>query len=353
MADFAQAVDGVYRAHDERDGWSAALSLVARHCEARSALLMVHERCTGRIGFALQHGLSDRDRQRMADFYRLPVSGPVRQLDLRLQDLLDQPVGSVRTDTMLADYGAYLASPAYREVYSRFGTEHAMGGFVCERGGRAVAVRLFRSRREGAFRLREIRRYERLIPHLGRSIDLAQLRSRATLLAAAVGDGSIAPGESFCVIDEDGSLMASGGEAQELLAIDGGAGRTLLSRVRQGDAFARVGLADGRELVASRSEERRPRTVAGLCGPVFVLVARGRQEAGWRARRAAESHGLTRAETRLLEALCGSERPTLTEAAQRLAIGRETAKTQLRSIFQKTGVNRQADLLRRVAGDPG
>lgn len=351
MADFAQAVDGVYRAHDERDGWSAALSLVARHCAARSALLMVHERCTGRIGFVLQHGLSDRDRQRMADFYRLPVSGPVRQLDLRLQDLLDQPVGSVRTDTMLADYGAYLASPAYREVYSRFGTEHAMGGFVCERGGRAVAVRLFRSRREGAFRLREIRRYERLIPHLGRSIDLTQLRSRASLLAATVSDGSIAPGESFCVLDEDGSVMASGGEARQLMEIDGGAGQALLSRVRQGDAVARVALADGRELVAVRSEEHRPRTVAGLCGPVFVLVARGRHEPGWRARRAAGMHGLTPAETRLLETLCGPERPTLTAAAQRLAIGRETAKTQLRSIFQKTGVNRQADLLRRVAGD--
>lgn len=353
MTDFAQAVDGVYRAHDERDGWRVALSLIARHCEARSALLMVHERATGRIAFALQHGLSDRDRQRMADFYRLPVSGPVRQLDLRLQDLLDQPVGSVRTDTMLADYGAYLSSPAYREVYSRFGTEHAMGGFVCERGGRAVAVRLFRSRREGAFRLRDIRRYERLIPHLGRSIDVAQLRSRASLLATAVSDGAIGPGESFCVIDEDGGVAACGGEALQLLSIDGGAGHALLSRVREGDAVARTALSDGRELLASRLEERHPRAVAGLCAPVFVLVARGRPGPAWHARQAAARHALTPAETRLLETLCGSDRPTLTTAAGRIGIGRETAKTQLRSIFQKVGANRQSDLLRRVLDDAG
>jgi DNA-binding CsgD family transcriptional regulator/PAS domain-containing protein len=54
--------------------------------------------------------------------------------------------------------------------------------------------------------------------------------------------------------------------------------------------------------------------------------------------------GLTQAEARLMQALLAGER---VEALQlRWNLGRETLRTQLKSIFHKTGVNRQSDLIR-------
>jgi DNA-binding CsgD family transcriptional regulator len=63
----------------------------------------------------------------------------------------------------------------------------------------------------------------------------------------------------------------------------------------------------------------------------------------------AAAYNLTRAESRLLTELAKGH--TLTEALVGLGIGEPTAKTQLRSIFAKTGVSRQAeliDLIRRL-----
>ncbi len=351
MSDFAEVVDRLYGAQDERDGWRCALDLLARHCEARSALLMVHERATGRIVFPMQHGLSDEVRLRLSDLYRTSVSGGLRRDDLRLQDLLSQPVGAVRTDTMLADYGAYLSSAAYHRVYARLGTEHVMGGFVSEREGRAVAVRLFRSRREGAFRSREIRRYERLVPHLERSIGSARARIRTEQLARLLTGGAILPGVPFCIVDETGGVVLSGADGDRLLGSGSPEGRTAARLVLQGAPTIRQPLQDGRELIAWRVPDERPGALPGIAGGLCVLTAVGEQGPAWRARRMARTHRLTPAETRLLETLCVLESPSLITAAQRLGIARETAKTQLRAIFQKTGVGRQAELLRRVMLD--
>ena len=56
--------------------------------------------------------------------------------------------------------------------------------------------------------------------------------------------------------------------------------------------------------------------------------------------------GLTRAEAQLLLLLL--EGISVKEAAQRLELGPETVRTQLKSIFQKTDTHRQADLIRHV-----
>jgi DNA-binding CsgD family transcriptional regulator len=62
----------------------------------------------------------------------------------------------------------------------------------------------------------------------------------------------------------------------------------------------------------------------------------------------ATAFGLTAAETRVLASLLGSH--TLGETATALGIAATTAKTHLENIFAKTGVSRQADLMRLGIG---
>ena len=73
---------------------------------------------------------------------------------------------------------------------------------------------------------------------------------------------------------------------------------------------------------------------------VFIGAGQDEEEA---AQAMAAAFGLTPAETRLLESLLAGH--TLAEAALARGIAITTAKTHLDSIFQKTGVNRQAELI--------
>jgi pimeloyl-ACP methyl ester carboxylesterase/DNA-binding CsgD family transcriptional regulator len=61
---------------------------------------------------------------------------------------------------------------------------------------------------------------------------------------------------------------------------------------------------------------------------------------------AAEAFGLTPLEARLAEALISA--PDLNTAAQRIGVGRETARDALRKAMRKTGAKRSPDLVRRV-----
>ncbi len=62
--------------------------------------------------------------------------------------------------------------------------------------------------------------------------------------------------------------------------------------------------------------------------------------------RAADAFGLTPLEARLAEALLDS--PTLQAAAERIGVGRETARDALRGAMKKTGARRSPDLVRRM-----
>ena len=81
---------------------------------------------------------------------------------------------------------------------------------------------------------------------------------------------------------------------------------------------------------------------------VLVLISSPRQRDAPGARDFSELFGLTAAEARLAEGLASGL--DLTEYASRAAVSKETVRTQLKAVFAKTGVRRQADLV-RVLGE--
>jgi DNA-binding CsgD family transcriptional regulator len=90
--------------------------------------------------------------------------------------------------------------------------------------------------------------------------------------------------------------------------------------------------------------ELRTRLQPAAVAAIFIGTAQDEAEA---AKAMAAAFGLTPAETRLLESLLAGH--TLAETATALGIAMTTAKTHLDNIFQKTGVNRQAELMRLAA----
>jgi len=89
----------------------------------------------------------------------------------------------------------------------------------------------------------------------------------------------------------------------------------------------------------------RTRLQPAAVAAVFIGVSPSNQDA---ADAAAAAFKLTPAETRVLANLLGGR--TLAETAATLGIAPTTAKSHLENIFAKTGVARQADLMRLATG---
>lgn len=342
-------VEGIYDACLDGARWSLVLREVAAVCGARAGVVLTTTASTGEILFTDEIGLDPG--------YRRPYLRDLRFADLRLQDLLRQPLGVVRTDSMIERYDDYVTSAAYRELYTKLGTEHALGALLAEVGGRRCGLRLFRSVHDGPFGQPEIRRYRRLAPHRARALRMrheleAVERERAATALAL----DLLP-FAFVMSHGDGDLRPLNRRASDLLTL--GLRRTLSGHLDRARASWRDG--DRRPLVVPLADEglsqlRVDRVHASWPGrrpgpdrtPVLLTLT-GEATASERlvvVARLRELYGLTAAEAALAAVLASGE--SLAEAAKTLRIGRETARFHLRNVFAKTGTRRQPALVRLI-----
>ncbi len=317
------------------------LGAVAEACDARAAVLLERDAVSGALHFTDEVGLDSA--------YRHVYLQRLRYEDLRLEDLIRHPLGTVRTDTMIERYQDYLASRAYRELYSRLGTEHALGAFLVEEDRRRLALRLFRSRRDGPFDEAAVKRYRRLVPHLTRALKLRR-RGQDLLEDQRAGRAAIA------ILPWPLVRLGGGGRLEALNA----AGRRLLDHRRDlADQLRRLPRDAPAELsvletLTKGQRERwhcRLRPIAGDGGgsrlAVLAPANRPPMPPGGFAEGLVALFGLTPAEARLTTCLCQGY--TLAGAAAELSIAHETARSHLRNCFAKTKTNRQADLVRLVS----
>lgn len=120
--------------------------------------------------------------------------------------------------------------------------------------------------------------------------------------------------------------------------------RALSEARRRG--FSSMRLGDDRlraDVVRMGTDQAKPR---------FLILARQRVGHYYgRVESVTRGFGLTPAENRLLEHLLHGR--SLKETALQLGVARTTARTHLQRIFDKTGVRRQTDLQRLLAGGAG
>ena len=94
------------------------------------------------------------------------------------------------------------------------------------------------------------------------------------------------------------------------------------------------------------SERTWEQFLPGSCVAVFVSASGG-PRLSWT--RVAAMHGITRAEARLASML--ADGISLEEVAEALLVSIQTVRSQLKSVFAKTGVTRQAELVALLLTD--
>ena len=268
-----------------------------------------------------------------------------------------------RTDADFRSASERASLPVYRDFLIPRGIDAAAGTVFQGTRDDAVALTLehFASHEQAKAAVPLL---DSLRPHLGRAFSLAA-RLRANADADAIAALALA-GLAAAVVARNGQLRAIDERFARRLngAIDTHAGRVRFAnrfvQARLDQALARVSDPGGVRSIAIPGEQGEPpfalhllplrldaRDVFDTDGVLLLLAEPGNASIPG-ADLLRLLFDLTPTEARLTRLL--TEGHAAAEAATLLGMREQTARTHLRSVFAKTGVRRQSDLIRLLLG---
>jgi DNA-binding CsgD family transcriptional regulator/PAS domain-containing protein len=235
---------------------------------------------------------------------------------------------------------------------------------------RIASLGMGRNESKGAIAQREIELAGLLLPHLRRAVMISDVldvraieRERTAEALDALRCGVVLVDTHATILHansaaermlrkDDSPIQASGGK---FLAKVPSAARELRAAIKLatqdeasiGNTGLAIGLTEAGEapilahVLPLTGSDLRTRLQPAAIAAVFIGAPQTDQDA---AATTAAAFGLTPAETRVLASLLGGR--TLAATAATLGIAATTAKSHLENIFTKTGVSRQADLMR-------
>lgn len=352
-------VDSIYEAAVEPEKYKDFLAMLSRAVDSRMSMLMTHDTESRRASIALSVGVDDALQKRYSECAAVdPFLARGRAY---------MQAGSVVTGNMLLADEELVRTEFYREQMQPFDLHHVIGGTVTNDEFAAALFTSVRSKRQGPFEAPEIELFRSLIPHLRRSLEVqkrlaAQDGQRAAL--DRIPNGCILLGKS-------GKVLAMNRAADQMLAARDGltysSGRLdasapeCSSQLREQIYAATSSLHPSNAsslTVVARPSGKRPYTVfvapfsrksldwSGVLPIAAVFVSDPSSNPVTEAS-LAQLYRFTPAEARLARALANGE--GLGQAAEKIEVGINTAKTHLQRIFSKTQTSRQAELVRLFA----
>jgi DNA-binding CsgD family transcriptional regulator len=245
-----------------------------------------------------------------------------------------------------------------------------MGHTVALEGGHPAAVfAIFKRVGQRPWRPQDCELGDLLVPHLARAYAMHQRKSETSALAEALD--RLPTG--VMLLDARGHVIVRNRSADRILDLEDGlqlddgvprATRSADNAVLQQmirltlDAKTAGSLLEGNVMAVTRPSGRRafPLMLASLlsAGPEHTLhdavavlyVSDVEEQTLERSEPLRKLYGLTRAEVEVVELLCDGS--SLEESAAHRGVTMNTARSQLKQIFFKTGTSRQSELVRLV-----
>ncbi|MBR8134341.1 helix-turn-helix transcriptional regulator [Burkholderia cenocepacia] len=353
----------IYEGPLEDVPWGGALEQIRVHLHANYATMILRWPASGHAGLMINASENSAP---------LPGVASYNSYYYALDPFVNLPTDRVVTVDELLGAGVWRSSAMYAEFLKPLDVGHLMGADLRTHDGVECRFRVCRSHRDHAFSATDKAVCNALLPHLKRAVRLhakfGMVESERTLYASTIDRMLV----GTAILDERGAIMKTNSVADEIFAecdglrVRGGAleasypleDRKLQKLIRQvlaertgstpsvAHAIAvprpsgkpRLGVLI-RAVPLSEWSEDNPRRPA--CA-IFIRDAERKSQASHEIVR--KLFDLTPAETALALALVNGQ--TLEEAADELAISKNTARSHLRAIFSKTGVTRQATLVR-------
>jgi DNA-binding CsgD family transcriptional regulator len=361
LGEYDRIVSALYDASLDSRRWGEALEMFRVLFQANYVTLILRSPDESNLGMMIAVGVEGGDKVTY-----LPYGHS-------MTPFVNQPVDKVFTVEDLMTETEWRRMPYYQHWCAPLDVFHVMGADISTPNSGKLRFRITRGEAAPKFSALDRVRCEALLQHLRRALRIHNLIDRSeslgTLYSQAIGRLSV----GTLVLDESGKVLEQNLIARELLVANDGLklvggrleasypsdNRELQQLIRS--AFARH---SGDPLtVASAMSVSRPSGQVNLgvvvepvpsqewaegkgqpSVVVYIRDAAGKSLASTAA--AKQLFNLTPAETALSMELANGL--SLEEAAEALNIRRNTARAHLRSIFSKTGVRRQTELVRII-----
>jgi len=364
----------IYEGPLQAKPWQGFLPLLRKIMDAQVVSLVLRPPAAGDRGVILncRRGEDGAELEDLADPDDWEAIN-YREQFFALDPFVNLPPGKVVTQQELVPDEELLESEYYRDYLAPIGIFHILGVDTVEPDGMLARLRIARRHDESAFGSQHKQLCERLLPHLRRAIQihsrLSRTESERDIYAGAVDQLSVAT----LVLDERGRIINTNSVARALLAEQDGlsevdqalhvSDREIDRRLQDIVAGAITGQRAGTTATARALRVPRPsgRQELGLvirpvrtsewddgqaspCVAIFISDPEQQESASQQL--LGELFELTPAEANLAIKLARGL--SLAQLSEEQNISQHTARAQLKSVFAKTGVTRQAELVRLV-----
>lgn len=302
--------------------------------------------------------------------YMTPGADPVfqaRYLDSFFAEdpFKDLPDGKVTSFTEFISQMAMEEYTAYRNYLDIAGGEQVLAVDMRFAGQFEARFRVSRDKSRPDFTASERAALQALVPHLRIAVSLFERLQLAGAEHSVFESATEGLGLALLVLDRNNRIVSSNALAERFLnegegvrragdslAFDSAEPRKIVADLLTrplGETKVtrfRIERAERGDLIATARAMDLPAIHSGT-GALALFFALPGDETVLEPETARELFGLTMAEARL--AIILTQGVSLVEAARRLGITHNTAKTQLRAIFAKTGARRQSQLVSILA----
>ncbi len=351
---FEQLLLDLFRAVEAGGTWTPFFSSLTQAMDLDACTLILRMPSTGDLGelYSYQTDLAFEDVYRTIEYRDDPFLGISPGVALSLEDVVSRE--------------ALTSSSFYKRLLEPDGTTDILALNVTANDGQTAFVRLSRRQPDNPFGVLEKALLSRLLPYFESAFRLHEQRRRLLLERSAHIGALDQLAFGLVIIDEAGRIVRVNETAQRLLA------SSSLLRAEQGrlcgGGGARVANAIASMHHATEGERQFLRLTSPQTGefmqmllrPISPVWKREAQEPCGVAvflndevrnrdiylGRFGQLYGLSPAEIALIDELLQGS--SIAIAADKLGISENTARTQLRSVFGKTNVHRQAELIRLV-----
>lgn len=353
--------DGVTAA----DGFQKFIDSLVHSFSLKAAMLFTHNVLNGEAKGMWQHGIA----RRWMESYALEYG----REDQLAQYMSHAPIATFYASNLHLPAHAYTDSRFYREWVLPQGVRCAAGAVILREGVWSTQVVLQRSSAQPPFADQELGLLDRLVAHLQRAVQMRhrflELQMGKTLFSAGL-DVLAMPS---IMADEWGRVVHFNEAATRLIEQRNGiwvedrhlrASTLALTKQVNVEILVALGASRGsgnavpgvvfiprRDKSALTLMVMPMRTAAApIKGAALLFLFDPASTLSATPELITRLFSLTGAEAELVVALCSGN--TLEEAAKVRQTSIHTARAQLRSIFDKTGTRRQADLVALVLSSP-
>lgn len=290
-------------------------------------------------------------------------------MDVNMLMDIPQPKAEAISDVMPT--GTFFDSELYQQFLKPIDVRHLMSVDICRTESVMMKLTVERTEQQGMFTERDRELFEMITPHLRRAIEFkannsrgGQFQSFYECLMDKMDIGCI-------VLDERGQLLSNNVFAQSILsderglairsgkvvALESSVGSELKQAIKTA-AIAKLNDCKSQNGMGLRIGDSSSTLLDIVVKPLFssdiplvdgspavaIFVSECVQsDSPMDVQALAKIYGFTKCEARVGSLLCAGM--TIAEASDELGVSVNTAKTHLRGIYEKTGFNRQSQVV--------